>query len=89
MTDVRVVVSRQDLFNKYLEFFTKQDSVIWTVSTSKLWTNLQTSSLLLLLSAVCSKHDMPLQPTWAAEHSIWPVHCSGKQTWPFAWQIVQ
>lgn len=32
MTDVRIVLSSQDLFNKYLDFFTKQDTLLWTVS---------------------------------------------------------
>lgn len=34
MTDVRVVISSQELFSKYLDFFTKQNTLMWTVSTS-------------------------------------------------------
>lgn len=33
MTDVRVIVSSQDLFNKYLIFFSGQNTLLWTVST--------------------------------------------------------
>jgi hypothetical protein len=32
MTDVRVIIDSQDLFNKYLTFFTGQNVLLWTVS---------------------------------------------------------
>lgn len=32
MTDVRVVVRSQEVFNKYLEYFTSQYVILWTVS---------------------------------------------------------
>jgi hypothetical protein len=32
MTDVRVILDSQALFNKYLEFFTEQNTLFWTVS---------------------------------------------------------
>lgn len=36
MTDVRVIVDSQELFNKYLEFFTNQNTLLWTVSSRRL-----------------------------------------------------
>jgi hypothetical protein len=32
MTDCRVVVTSQALFNKYLEHFVSQNTLLWTVS---------------------------------------------------------
>lgn len=32
MTDVRVIIDSQNLFNKYLTFFTSQNVLLWTVS---------------------------------------------------------
>lgn len=36
MTDVRVIVDSQELFNNYLEFFASQSTLFWTVSSRRL-----------------------------------------------------
>jgi hypothetical protein len=45
MTDVRVIVSSQDLFNKYLEFFSSQNTLLWTVSRCCTWPVKQAGAL--------------------------------------------
>lgn len=52
MTDVRVVVRSQEVFNKYLEYFTSRNVLLWTVSLARI------ASLLISTcrSSTCSRH---------------------------------